>query len=384
MARTNLELCEALMRADTEAEVVQLLVEEGYWDDSSHWRYLGDTEGNYSTIGNQQSEAIAALIEKIINGVDSRLMNACWMAGINPESREAPKSIEAAAELFFGGKGGGRISNWNDSKTTAEGRLLTVAATGHMPNEGMPSISIADQGEGQEPDEFPNTFMSLSRTNKMRVHFVQGKFNMGGTGALQFCSSDHNLQFILSRRNPALVSSTAPARAHEWGFTLVRRTLPEGARSSVFTYLAPVGVTQGGDGNVLSFSAASFPIFPEADGKVRDAYARKSEYGSLVKLYEYEWQGTRSNIVSSGNGLLRRLDVGLPELALPVRLFECRPGYKGHSGSFATNVLGISARLQLNKGDNVEEEFPVGNVVNIDGCPVKINIYAFKKGKAGD
>ena len=59
------ELCLALMRADPENEVVAVLTEAGYWYDPSRWRFFGDAENNFSTIGNQQSEAIAALVEKI-------------------------------------------------------------------------------------------------------------------------------------------------------------------------------------------------------------------------------------------------------------------------------------------------------------------------------
>ena len=66
-------LCLNLMRADSEREVVALLSEAGYWNDSACWRYIGDYDGNWSTIGNQQSEAIAALTEKFINSIDSTL-----------------------------------------------------------------------------------------------------------------------------------------------------------------------------------------------------------------------------------------------------------------------------------------------------------------------
>jgi hypothetical protein len=94
-------LCMALMRADSEAEVVTILTSAGYWNDRSAWRYLDDNDNNFSSIGNQQSEAIAALIEKIVNGVDSRLMNACWESGIDPTSPSAPRSIrDAVARLF--------------------------------------------------------------------------------------------------------------------------------------------------------------------------------------------------------------------------------------------------------------------------------------------
>ena len=314
------ELCLELMRADSEDEVIRLLDGAGYWSDPDVWRDVGDDNGNYATIGNQQSEAVAALIEKIVNSVDSRLTNACLEAGISPTSDGAPESIREAVAIFFEHRSRplaethGRVAYW----ATAEGRLLTVAATGYRPPEpGWPSITVADAGEGQVPDAFPTTFMSLHRTNKLRIPFVQGKFNMGGTGALQFCDGRHRLQLVVSRRNPRLVPRDASPRDSQWGFTVVRREAPSGrARSSVFTYLAPVQVKSGEPQGVLGFDADTWPIFPEANSAVRDAYHRHSQHGALIKLYEYRWRGTRTNVVLGGDGLLRRLDQGLPEIAL--------------------------------------------------------------------
>ena len=36
------ELCEQLIHADVEADVVALLQKVGYWDDPACWRYYGD------------------------------------------------------------------------------------------------------------------------------------------------------------------------------------------------------------------------------------------------------------------------------------------------------------------------------------------------------
>ena len=387
---SNATLCMSLMRADTETEVITMLQNAGYWDNPFAWRPVGDDMNNFATIGNQQSEAIAALVEKIVNGVDARLIDACLRGGIDPEGPEVPQSVRAAVARFFEGKQDptdhdGHIAEWPSSTATEQGRLLTVSATGHMPSAGKPSISITDQGEGQTPDSFPYTFMSLHRSNKLRIPFVQGKFNMGGTGALQFCGGDSKVQLIVSRRDPDLLESGASERDHHWGFTVVRREPPtQGARSSVFTYLAPADDGAEPQG-VLSFAADEWPIFPEANDTVRDAYARSALYGSLVKLYEYDWQGNKSNIVSSGDGLLRRIDIGLPELALPVRLFECRRGYEGpgyHSGSYATNALGLVARLDENRSANLEPESPIGGVLALEGRQIKLRVYVFRPGKA--
>ena len=37
------------------------------------------------------------------------------------------------------------------------------------------------------PEDFEKTFLSLLHGNKNEIHFVQGKYNMGGAGAIAFC-----------------------------------------------------------------------------------------------------------------------------------------------------------------------------------------------------
>jgi hypothetical protein len=125
----------------------------------------------------------------------------------------------------------------------------------------------------------------LTKSNKLRIPFVQGKFNMGGTGVFEFCGPN-GLQLIITRRNPKIVGSK-PAHPcdTQWGFTVVRRENAGAGpvRNSVYTYLAPVGAeTKPSQGGVLRFTADKMPIFPQG----RDPYARESESGTLVKLYE--------------------------------------------------------------------------------------------------
>ena len=383
---TSKELCTRLMHADSASEVVEALEENGYWSDPRVWRFFDDNENNFPTIGNQQSDPIAALIEKLVNSVDARLMGACAEAGIEPDSDLAPRTIRGAVAQFFEGMvppispDAGHASEWTDQKSTSEGLQLTLAATGYMPDEGDPSLSVADSGEGQEPDKFPDSFLSVGRKNKLRVPFVQGKHNMGGTGALLFCCPENpdgsGLQLIVSRRNPASRRSSSP-RASEWGFTVVRREAPApGSRSSVFSYLAPVDVQGGRDGGVLSFEADRWPIFPLVQNETREAYGRGSEHGTLVKLYEYRLPGAKSNILLRA-GLLRRIDVGLPESALPIRLFECRRGYGGRdAASYSANAKGLAARLDRDKAEKLEHGFPIHGLIRVQGQAVRLRVYA--------
>lgn len=101
-------LCLALMHADTEAEVIRLLREAGYWGQSAAWRYLGDEEFNYSSVGNQQSRAEQAIVEKLINSIDAKLIGEARRAGClpligsSPQAANTPTSILQARTQFFG------------------------------------------------------------------------------------------------------------------------------------------------------------------------------------------------------------------------------------------------------------------------------------------
>ncbi len=128
----------------------------------------------------------------------------------------------------------------------------------------------------------------------------------------------------------------------------MRREQRPGTRMSVFTYLAPLRTAADPTAqSILSFKVLSLLLFPQ--GNKPDA--RDAEWGTLIKLYEY--QIPRSGHILFKDGLLYRLDFLLPEVALPIRLHECRKGYKGHKGSFATNLSGLRTRLEEDKRDNL-------------------------------
>ncbi len=78
---------------------------------------------------------------------------------------------------------------------------------------------------------------------------------------------------------------------------------------------------------------------------------------------------------------MRQLDILLTDLALPIRLYECRTKFKGHSGSFETNLTGIRVRLHGDKGQNLEFE-PASSLMNVLGEKMHMTIYAFKTGRA--
>ena len=370
--KTIMQLCLDLLYADTEEEVIEILEQEGYWHDESAWREFGDKADNFSTMGNQSSSAEAALVEKLVNSVDAVLMGESLSAGILPNSAIAPCSIPKAVALFFFGDVSradslGHISDWHDTKRRELSQRITLAATG---SRSTPSFTVVDDGEGQTPKMMPQTLLSLDKQNKINVHFVQGKFNMGGTGALRFCGRE-NLQLVISKRNPKIrVPRTDDDSADKWGFTIVRRENPtEDKKVSTYTYLAPES------GEVLRFDSDSLDLYPVAN----KAYARSTSWGTAIKLYEYNLMG-KSHILLS-DGLLYRLDILLPRIALPVRLHECRD-YKGAAGSFDTTLNGLGVRLSDDRGQNLEDGFPTSSSFTVNGEPMTASVFAFRRKKA--
>lgn len=353
-------LCLSLVKAETEEEVINVLRKNNYWDNESTWRDFGDNENNFSTIGNQQSRADTALVEKIINSVDAVLLKEAYRHGIDPESASAPANTPEALEKFFNIREG-KLINLSPSTRSSLAKNIKLIATGPKSN---PNYAIADLGEGQSPDAMPDTFLSLNRSNKLRIAFVQGKFNMGGTGALQF-SGRHNIQLIVTRRDPEINKGTG--LKSDWGFTIIRREDPQkGVKSSVFKYLCP-------DQRILSFSADSLHILP---GEYPNPYEKPMEYGSYIKLYDYNLRGLKTNVKFD---LYYRLASLLPGLALPVTMYERRKGYV--SNSYEIILSGLGVRLDEDKTDNLEENFPSSSEISVQGEKMSVSIYAFKKGK---
>lgn len=376
-----------LLEVNTEHQVIALLKTAGYWDEPKSWRFYGDRENNFSTIGNQQSRPEAALVEKVINSVDARLMAACMSRGIDPTSDRAPQSINAAVAAFFGSSNknpevSGQLKDWPQDRQREQATHITLAVTGYKPGAGNGCITLADTGEGQSPLRVPETFLSIDRQNKLRIPFVQGKFNMGGTGVLKFCGTE-NLQLLITKRNAEVVRAcdeTDP-EIGLWSVTVIRRERPSAGagrvRNSVYRFLAPVGAEENPNrGRLLTFKADKLRMMPDRNLP----YQREMYFGSVVKLYEYDMKGFRSHALMKG-GLLTRMELLVPGIALPVRVHECRR-YEGHEGSFANSLVGLLARLEEDRAGNLEEGYPTSIQLRVRGEPMVAQIYAFKADKA--
>lgn len=356
------KFCVNLAQAESEQEVIKILNNVGLWDRESVWVDYDHNPNNFSTIGNQQSSPDTALVEKLINSVDAVLTRECLRKGIKPDSENAPQSIAEALKDFFGVYDG-KLSSIDASQRARLAENILLVATGEKSN---PCYSIIDFGEGQTPKRMPDTFLSLNKSNKLKIPFVQGKFNMGGTGALQFCSIKHNLQLIISRRDPQ-IKQNDDETANKWGFTIIRREDPRGGmRSSSFRYLAP-------EGKILMFDASTLPLLPK---EYPEAYGDDFEHGTFIKLFEYQLKGFKTIVKFD---LYYRLALLLTNVALPIKLYERREGYR--ADSYHIVLSGLSVRLDEDKSENLEPNFPSSSDMKIMGQEMKVLLYAFKKDK---
>lgn len=353
------DLCLSLARSDSEEDIIYILKNANYWEEPACWQYYGDNENNFATIGNQQSTADTALVEKIVNSVDAVLMRECYRKDIKPDSTDAPKSTPDALKKLFGIHEG-KLSNLNASSRTELAQNISLVATGQ---KSRPSYSIIDLGEGQTSKNMPLTLLSLNKSNKLKIPFVQGKFNMGATGSLQFCGT-RNIQLIISKRDPK-IADEQDETANDWSFTIIRRENPSaGIRNSSFKYLAP-------NKKVLSFSADSLPLLP---GAYPNPYEKPLSWGTFIKLYEYELTGYKTIVKFD---LYNRLSLLMPNIALPIRLYERRKGYTANT--YEETLSGLSVRLDEDKRDNLEPNYPSSHLLRVMGQEMEVLVYAFKR-----
>lgn len=363
------DLFDLLLKAEDETAVDGALLSAGYLvDDESIWMPLGNEENNFSWVNNQNANPTGALVDKIINGIDAVLMAECFSQGISPEGPNAPQTMAAAVERFFGVRGG-RLDGLSAHERTAlaERFQLRVVAVGSKED---PCYLLIDKGEGQTPASFPDTFLYRKKTNKLRIPFVQGKFNAGGTGVLQFCCGNKNYQLLVSRRHPKAPRLCDDNTADLWGFTIVRRLLPsKGRRSSMYVYLAP-------GGKVPTFEASCIHVLPGNDAPNRPPtpYEQPLEYGTCVKLYNYRWRAKSTATTEARYELERHLHAP----CLPLRVTETRD-YRANY--YSTTISGVWATLSSDDSEETKAEpgFPAPADLNIPragSLPYRIVVFS--------
>uniref|UniRef100_A0A2A4ZA65 Uncharacterized protein n=1 Tax=OCS116 cluster bacterium TaxID=2030921 RepID=A0A2A4ZA65_9PROT len=214
------------------------------------------------------------------------------------------------------------------------------------------SLVIYDDGLGQKPENFENTFLSLLKGNKNEVHFVQGKYNMGGAGAVVFCG-DKRYQLIASKYYD---------KSSEFGFTLVRKhpltkTENKTMRNTWYEYL------------VINQAIPSFEI-EELDLGLLN---RKFTTGTILKLYSYQLP---TGVKSISNELNQSLNEYLFNPALPIYTIETKERYP-NDNQLNRHLYGLRDRLEEEDSKYVETKFSV-DIRDQKFGKVKVTCYVFK------
>lgn len=335
-----------LYKGSVEEDVYKVLERYGLAKDSIYWRPYGQNESNFGVVENQQSSPIPALIEKITNGIDAILMRACIEQGIDPRSEEAPRSIDEALDRFFPDH-----KNWDLRRLRRDlAERLQILADGPRMET---SLVIYDDGEGQAPQDFEKTFLSLLQGNKNDIHFVQGKYNMGGAGAVVFCG----------RRRYQLIASKRFDGSGQLGFTLVRRhplTADEERRKKATWYEYLII-----DGAIPAFTCGALDL---------GLHNRKFTTGTAIKLYSYDLPSGSRSVIS--RDLNQSINEYLFNPALPVFTIDTPKRYPDDR-NLERDLYGLKRRLEEDGGRYVDQFFSE-DVVDQEIGRIRVTCYVFK------
>ncbi len=322
------ELFIALFNCKDESQLHTIITSNNLFG-NANWKPLGGNFSNYGIVKNQQSNPIAALIEKVTNSIDAILTKHCLEKNIDPKSKLAPQSMEEAIERFLPNN-----KNWDlASHRRKQSEEIQIIADGDGPKSAKPnvgtSVVVYDNGEGQRPEDFEKTFLSLVRGNKNDIQFVQGKYNMGGTGAIVFCGKKR-YHLIASKRYDD----------GDFGFTLIRehpKTEDDHAKETWYEYFT------------INGEIPSFPI-TELDLGLE---GRKFKTGTILKLYSYQFPKGYS---AFSQDLNQSINEYLYSPALPILTKDTALRYPNNK-ILVTDLYGLKRRLFREEDEYLEDKF---------------------------
>lgn len=353
MSRSDVrELFCELFSAAMETEVDHVLAKYSrYTADSTNWHPLGGNESNFGIVEAQQAYPVASLVEKITNSIDAILMRKCYEAAIDPKSPEAPRSMEEAVQRFFHRDSGRWFENWYLPQfRQQQAEDIQIHADGPRMET---SLVIYDNGEGQHPHDFELTFLSLLKGNKNDIHFVQGKYNMGGTGAIVFCGKKR-YQLMGSRRFDG---------TGNFGFTLVREhpMTEDELKTKKSTWYEYFKI----DGKIPSFPIDSLDL---------GLKGRTFTTGTVIKLYSYDLPSGARSVIS--RDLNQSINEFLFEPALPIYTIDKAERYPKDK-NLARELFGLKRRVEAEDSKYVEETFSE-NYEATDIGRMKVTCYIFR------
>ena len=220
------------------------------------------------------------------------------------------------------------------------------------------TLVVYDNGEGQYPEHLERTFLSLLKGNKAEIPFVQGKYNMGGTGAIVFCGKKR-YQLIASKRYDG---------KGDFGFTLIRehplneyekKRLAAGfLKNTWYEYLK------------IDEKIPSFPI----ESLDLGLKGRKFKSGSIIKLYSYNLPPGSRSVIS--RDLNQSINEYLFHPALPIFTIDIPERYP-HDRNLMRDLFGLKRRLEQDDSKYIDNYFSE-EIDYEDIRKAKVTCYVFK------
>lgn len=375
------DTCLRILSAESEQAVNDIIGSVPELSDPGNWHPVDGRVTNFNVVTNQASTGSKALTELCTNMVDAILLKHAHVNGIDPRGPEAPKSVtEAVRELvMLKGARSGVLAEVDDEKYLQEfaEQNLVIGVTGSTRRSESLCFTFTDNGEGQHPAAFEDTFLSLSKGNKSNIPFVQGKYNMGSSGVLTYCGK-HWYKLIVSRRYDGTAG---------WGWTLVRRR--PGGGMPVAEYFKP-------SGGIPSFESAELHPMHFQNGPNKGMQDAKVNIatGTVVKLYDYQMESA-----SDFRSVREALNQNLVSTALPFRLMDytVRPQRSGRraQGVDERSLYGMEFILLHRYGEDVSRteegemlaepgnEHHVGEIDHPDLGRISVRAIVLKKDLPG-
>ena len=312
-------ICFRILYAESEREVDAIVGLESELADSTNWHPVDGRDTNFNVVTNQASTGSKALTELCTNMVDAVLMKHAHVRGVDLTGSNAPESVIAGVRELVGLRGArsGILAQVDDERYLREfaEENLVIGVTGGTRRNQSLCFTFVDNGEGQHPGDFEETFLSLSKGNKSDIPFVQGKYNMGSSGVLTYCG----------RRWYKLIVSRRYDESDEWGWTIVRRRPGDGM--PVAEYFKP--------GRMSSFRASVIHPMNLSSGESDEKVSLST--GTVVKLYDYNLESA-----ASFRNIREALNENLVSTVLPFRLMDYR--YRPDPRRGGRRALGVDER----------------------------------------
>jgi len=323
------QLLPTILKCDT-ADKLRVLIESNIYFKDGDWESYGGYPNNAGVINGQMNEPENSLIEKITNSIDAILMRKCQESGIKlKDQSKAPKDMEEAINLYFGGR-----EKIRQHRSEFAKQLIRVTAEGRR---DKPTITIIDRGEGQVPDEISETILSLQKQIKKKIRFVYGTYNQGGSSALGFCHGSSNIvnyvQLVLCRRAQSISNNATDSGC--FGFTIVRSRYDKEGGDFTYEYFVD--------------KDKKIPRF-EFNQPVKINGFDFSE-GCVIRLYDYQLNNPGDIVF---RGLNEAIEKKLSYSPLPMFLNELR----NFKGGTEYTIFGFREKMERLNSEIMHPGFP--------------------------